>query len=475
MKPVAVLAGLCLCLFSSFVTILAAPSVTLLSNTLLDQSGIFFVSYDGLVNVNSFQLSNLLTYNNVQYASWYTSSRYAVLARRQLPNGPWQTLQLPRQLSNNNSHNVVVIGVSPEDGRIHVALDCHSSRVFYTVSEPGLAGNLNTSWVASRFGAIGNNLGSLNVGTQITYPQFVITPSNALQFVYRSGVSGNGATQLAEYTGGTWRNVGSWATNSGSYSARGVTSNNRNLYIHGFTYDRGGRVHVTGTWREQAGGVMCNGGGLTNHDTVYFYSDDRGRNWRNSAGSQISTSGSNPVRVSTGGIIVDPINADHGLMNQESQDVDSNGQIHAIISYVPGRFTQCVTSYQRDRQNSGYPFHVFRSSDGTFTKTEIPFRLEAVGRSQIVVDRSNNDDVYVVLPYLRIVSASKSSGYKDWALVYDGRASGLNAFGEVTVDRLRVHGGGGSAGGRTLSVFYQVASSGSSPSAVRVVDFALNG
>jgi BNR repeat-containing family member len=63
-----------------------------------------------------------------------------------------------------------------------------------------------------------------------------------------------------------------------------------------------------------------------------------GRNWRNSAGAQIATSGSNPVNVNSAGIIVDPINADHGLMNQESQDVDSAGQIHAIISYIPGTF-----------------------------------------------------------------------------------------------------------------------------------------
>ena len=61
-----------------------------------------------------------------------------------------------------------------------------------------------------------------------------------------------------------------------------------------------------------------------------------GRTWKNSAANLIGTSGSNPVNVNTAGIIVDSLNADHGLMNQESQDVDSTGQIHAIISYVPG-------------------------------------------------------------------------------------------------------------------------------------------
>lgn len=62
----------------------------------------------------------------------------------------------------------------------------------------------------------------------------------------------------------------------------------------------------------------------------------QGRTWHSSAGASIGVSGSSPINVNTAGIIVDPLNADHGLMNQESQVVDSSGQIHAIISYVPG-------------------------------------------------------------------------------------------------------------------------------------------
>lgn len=62
-----------------------------------------------------------------------------------------------------------------------------------------------------------------------------------------------------------------------------------------------------------------------------------GRTWKNSAGSSVGVSGSSPFNVNTGGLIVDPLNADHGLMNQESQAVDSTGQPHIIISYVPGK------------------------------------------------------------------------------------------------------------------------------------------
>lgn len=79
-----------------------------------------------------------------------------------------------------------------------------------------------------------------------------------------------------------------------------------------------------------------------------------------------------------------------------------------------------------------------------------------------------SDNVYVVLPFLRIATASKSSGWTDWTIAYDGVSAGLNAFGEVTVDRARVATG-------VLSVLYQVKSTGTTPSAVRVADFNLNG
>ncbi|KAK0200129.1 hypothetical protein DFS33DRAFT_1359131 [Desarmillaria ectypa] len=446
----------------------ATPGISLLSNTFLDSSGIYFVSYDGLVNVNSFQLSGLLTYKGYQYAGWYTSNKSVILGRRTTSGGSWQTLVLPHTLTTTDSHNVIALGISPEDGVIHIAMDCHSSPVYYAKSSSGVAGS-SVSWTASLFGTITNTIGSLNVGSTVTYPQFVVTPDNLLQFVYRSGVSGNGNTQLAEYKNGTWSNVGLWASGSGTYTAdNGGKSTARNLYIHGVTY-RGNRLYITGTWRENSGSVSCSSGGLTNHDTTFFYSDDKGRTWYNAAGTHVGTSGSSPVSVSSSGIVIDSLDANHGLMNQESQDVDSKGLIHVIISYVPGRFTQCVTNYESDRIAHGYPFHVYQAANGTFVKNEIPFALGAVGRSQIAIDASDN--VYVVLPYVRVVVASKASGWSDWRMVYDGSGQGLDAFGEVTIDR----GALVSSGRGTLAVLYQESSSGTTPSPVRVVQFEMYG
>ncbi|KAG8688742.1 hypothetical protein FRC09_012751, partial [Ceratobasidium sp. 395] len=261
-------------LFSSILPwlVIGAPTVTRQSSTQLDAKGIFFVSYDGLVNVESFQQSGVVSYNGYQYAGWYTSTRYAILARRQLPSGSWSTLQLPHQLSVDDSHNVVSIGISPSDGRIHIAMDAHSTKIFYSKSVANLAGSPSSfSWTASQFGAIQTTLDGLSITTQFTYPQFLITPDNKLQLVYRSAVSGNGVVQIAEYSG-SWSNLGGFTSATGTYTGpNGVTSTARNLYINGVTYSSSGRLHTSGTWRENNAGVLCASGGLANHDTIWLY------------------------------------------------------------------------------------------------------------------------------------------------------------------------------------------------------------
>jgi hypothetical protein len=436
-----------------------APPVTLIGDTQLDPSALYFVSYDGLVNNASYQQSGILTWGAFQYAAWYTGNRSAVLARRALPSGAWERLTLPHALSTNDSHNSISLGVSPADGRLHVAMDTHDSPVFYVRSETGLVTQAaSRSWTASRFGPMQRSLDGVDLGA-ITYPRFLVTPEGRLQFSFRTGRSGNGQMELAEYADGRWTRLGQWSSASGSYAQHGATSTTRNLYLHGLTYGGSGRLHATFTWREGNTAVLCNRGGLANHDTGYVYSDDRGRTWRVNSGAAAS----GRVSVSTPGHVVDPLNVDHALINQESQAVDSAGQPHAIISYVPGRFTQCVSDFVGQRRSSGRAFHLRRAADGTWRKTEIPVPLNAFGRSRLVFDAADN--AYVVLPFGRIVTASRASGYADWTLRYD--AAALNAFGEVLVDEQRVRRDG------VLSVLYQRRSTGTTPSPIRVADFRL--
>jgi hypothetical protein len=145
-------------LIALFACFSLAYSISVIDNTELDPAGIYFVSYDGLVNINSFQLSAVLTYNGYQYAGWYTSSRVATLARRSLPSGSWQKVQLNHSLKTNDSHDVISLGVSPEDGVLHVVMDCHSDPMFYTKV------SLSSAWSASSFSTVVSTLGNLNIG-----------------------------------------------------------------------------------------------------------------------------------------------------------------------------------------------------------------------------------------------------------------------------------------------------------------------
>ncbi|MFF4504283.1 BNR repeat-containing protein [Streptomyces sp. NPDC001401] len=441
------------------------PSVSKMGTTQLDGQAVFFVSYDGLVNNNSFQKNGLLTYKGYQYAAWYTSTKNAVIARRVLGGSSWSTVTLSHTLKTSDSHNVISMGVSKVDGRLHINMDSHSDGYFYVKSIAGLLDNpASTSWTSSVFGSVQTSLDGLALTSQFTYPQFVSTPEGKLQLSYRVGISGNGRNALAEYDGSTWTALGEWSSSTGTYTSSHGSSTARNMYLHGIDYDAGGRLHSFFTWREQNAAVMCNSGGITNHDTGYVYSTDRGRTWRNDAGTVVGTTGSSDtVAVTDSGLVVDSLNPDHSLMNQESQTTDSSGLPHAIISYVPGRFGQCTTNYVSDRTANGRAFHLRKNSSGTWTKTEIPVALGSSQRTKLVLDKYGN--AYAIFPYGRIAGASKSSGYTDWTLLYDG--SDLNAFGEVVIDELRVK------ADNVLSFMYQEKSSGTTPSPLHVVDFAL--
>jgi hypothetical protein len=441
------------------------PSVTQSGTTQLDAQALYFISYDGLVNNNSFQKNGLLTYRGYQYAAWYTADRSAVVARRALGATTWSKITLAHKLKSSDSHNVISMGVSRTDGRLHLNLDSHSDGFFYVKSVAGLLDNAaSTAWTSAVLGAVQTSLDGLALTTQFTYPQFVATPEGRLQLSYRVGVSGNGRNALAEYDGSTWSALGEWSASTGTYASSHGSSTARNMYLHGIDYDVNGRLHSFFTWREQNAAVMCSSGGITNHDTGYVYSTDRGRSWRNDAGALVGTTGtSGTVAVTDAGLVVDSLDPDHSLMNQESQATDSAGLPHAIISYVPGRFGQCTTNYVTDRTAGGRAFHLRKNASGGWTKTEIPIALNSSQRTRLVLDRYDN--AYAIMPFGRIAGASKSSGHTDWKLLFDG--SGLNAFGEVVIDETRVPQDG------ILSVMYQEKSSGTTPSPLHVIDFRL--
>jgi hypothetical protein len=86
------------------------------------------------------------------------------------------------------------------------------------------------------------------------------------------------------------------------------------------------------------------------------------------------------------------------------------------------------------RRPLAQPHHLWRDGAGKWTKTEICPGDEDVNqgydRSKAFVDASDN--LYVLLPDLRLLAASPATDWTDWQLLWDGR-SRANC-GEAIID-----------------------------------------
>jgi hypothetical protein len=256
-----------------------------------------------------------------------------------------------------------------------------------------------------------------------------------LQLAYRTGSSGDGEMRLAEYStsSGNWSVVGQFTSATGSYTQNRTTSGSRNAYPHGLDYDGAGRLHMTFTFREDLNITWfanC-ADTISNHDTLYMYSDDCGRTWKNNAGTTVAdTKAGTSAGVGSPGLVVDPLPIGRDMMNQETQVTDHRNLIHAVISYVPERYQ---TTCANDRSQA-QPHHLWRDADGKWTKTEILPGGKDVNqgydRAKAFVDAGDN--LYVLLPDLRLLGAVAASGWTDWQLLWDGKSCGN--YGEAIID-----------------------------------------
>jgi len=131
----------------------------------------------------------------VIHGSLSRGQRFASLrgvGRRVRGSTTWSTVKVGHTLRYDDSHNVISMGVSKVDGRLHLNMDSHSDGFTYVKSVAGLMDDPGgLSWTASRFGAPQSTLDGLALTSQFTYPQFISTPEGRLQLSYRGAVSGN--------------------------------------------------------------------------------------------------------------------------------------------------------------------------------------------------------------------------------------------------------------------------------------------
>lgn len=115
------------------------------------------------LNGESFQQDPLVTFNSYQYAAYYTPTnlsptsttpRVVTVARRSISNASeWEIAYLDDyQQTTDDGHNVISMGISANDGTIHLSFDHHDVDLHYRASQAGVATNPETvEWSASLF------------------------------------------------------------------------------------------------------------------------------------------------------------------------------------------------------------------------------------------------------------------------------------------------------------------------------------
>ena len=370
-------------------------------------------------NFASFQQNAIMTYNGYQYVAYWNNVVHLCLARRKLPVGEWEVLEftdytLSRSRVADN-HYSISMGICENDGTIHLSYDHHNDDLNYRVSVDSLANKPDEiSWTMESFGSTIDYLEQDIKVANVTYPRFISKPDGDLIFECRIGWSGDGDSFLWEYSAetGAWEYIGEYLNG---------TKVGENAYINGLHYDPSGRMHTSWVWRQTPDA-------RTNHDVCYGYSDDDGRTWYNAEGVKVGTAKTNPLTLNTTGLKVWTVNTYRGLINQESQAVDSKGGVHILQSYIlenePNNY-----DFWGSRINLGYLRHIYRDESGMWHSDVIAPSTR--NRSEIAVDA--NDNLFVVAPEYRIYFASAADNWATWT-EFDISES-KSAINEGLIDR----------------------------------------
>jgi BNR repeat-containing family member len=247
----------------------------------------------------------------------------------------------------------------------------------YTRSVPGVASEPAAhEWSSLLFERTKSQIpGAPEAPPTYTYPQFDLVGDDVL-LTWRDGSSDNGRQALLRYdenAAGTWSFLGRFTDNlGGTYDGGFGSSTSRYGYIHGFTADpASGDLAITLSWREQTSAWCPGTEAVGNHDLGYAVSGDGGLTWQNNAGATVATTTTGDtagtITPFSPGIVVEPIGINTGLINQEIQAFDSEGQLHVVTSRVPDEDLGpdgCADNFYPDRAALARPYHHWREARG---------------------------------------------------------------------------------------------------------------
>jgi hypothetical protein len=441
------------------------------SETVVDPAALHFPEgkWGTCVNGQTFQQEALVSYKGWQYAAYFAEGGKPCLGRRRLPGGPWEILRFEDYTmpAHNDTHNVAVVGICPADGTLHLAYDHHVSALHYRRSVPGLAEQPEKfAWTPEQFGPTTAQLEPGRPVSDVTYPMFFPVPDGRLQFLYRTGSSGDGDWHLAEYAGEAgWKKIGLLLSGKGTYQG----SVSRCAYPNPLRYGPGGRLHLTWSWRERPPGQPFDL--RTNHDLCYAYSDDSGRTWRNGEGDPVARlegeEPGQPIAVDSPGTVAREIPFLWGQMNTTTQAVDREGFVHVIGWQNPPEAAQSSLDLNEWRY-----FHHWGKAGEKWRTDPLPFH----GRKPQIftADSGAAYAVYLQGEDANYHGKSDPGGRLHIAFLPPGKSpewreifrSEREFMGEPLLDQATFSSHG------FLSVYVQEKSEAGKPGALRVLDFS---
>lgn len=299
------------------------------------------------VNAVIFRKNSLVTFRNHQYAAYYDSDQFVVLAKRLSGARSWQIQRTQYKGDATDAHKSISIIVDGS-GFLHVAWGQHNNDLNY--AKTTAPGSLQ----------LGEKSGMLSdKENKVSYPEFYKLPGGDLLFFYRDGGSGNGNLMINRYSvkSKTWQRI-----QDGMINGEGK----RNAYWQ-VALDRSGVIHLSWVWRESPDVS-------SNHDLCYAKSLDGGLTWQKSTGERCQM----PIVESNAEYAL-KIPQKSDLINQTSMYADESGNVF-------------IASYWRGHDDDVPQFHiVFNDGQGwrvnSLSSRKTTFSLGGGGTKKIPVSR----------------------------------------------------------------------------------------
>ena len=334
-----------------------APKFPMAGTVKLENAEIGMGWASNSVNAPIFRKNSVTSYMGTQYAAYYDTEGYLILAKRSLDSLEWEVKQTELKGNIRDAHRSISLGLDG-DGYLHVSWDHHDNSLHYARSSG--PGSLE---LEKMDGMLGRD------EKKVSYPEFYRMPDGNLLFLYRNGESGRGNMLMNLYLTESkkWTRLHDILIDGEDI---------RNAYWQCCVSDDG-TIHVSWVWRE-TWDVS------TNHDICYARSIDGGMTWTNSRDEEYKL----PIKQSDAEIAA-LVPQDRELINQTSMYADSDGNPYIVSYWTPEGSS--VPQYHLV-YNNGKEWKVSQISNrtGSFSLSGGGTKKIPISRPQILIDESGD-------------------------------------------------------------------------------------